>query len=202
MKSVFCILASYFIGSLSPSALIAKIKHENLRESGTKNLGATNTMLVLGKKYGIIVMLLDLFKGFFVVKMTGLIAWEIEWLSLASGLSAIIGHCFPFYMHFKGGKGLASYGGVVLAYKPTLFLFLLATCIILMLIVNYTFIVPYYSAAAFSLYVCITSGSIISSVLAVAASALIMAKHYGNLVKAKNGQDLKVRSFIKENIFK
>ena len=123
MKYFICILLAYLIGSLSPSALLAKIKHKNLKKEGTGNLGATNTTLVFGKMFGFLVMVLDIFKGFLAVKITAWIVPEVEWLAILAGFCAVIGHCFPFYLKFKGGKGLAAFGGVILAYNPLFFLF-------------------------------------------------------------------------------
>ena len=101
MKYFICIMLACLIGSLSPSALIAKIKHKNLKEEGSGNLGATNTTLVIGKMYGFIVMVLDIFKGYLSVKITAYVVPNAEWLAMLSGFFAIIGHCFPFYLKFK-----------------------------------------------------------------------------------------------------
>ena len=200
MKVVLCILIGYVIGALNPAALISKMKHKSLRDKGTGNLGATNTMLVFGKKFGIPVMLFDIFKGFLVVKLTAWIVPEIQWLSMATGLAAVIGHCFPFYMKFKGGKGLAAFAGMVLAYEVRLFAFLLITGILLMILVNYSFILPYYAAVVFPIFVAVTSRSLPHVLLGSGAAILIMIMHFGNILKAKRGQDNKIRPFIKNKL--
>ncbi len=196
MKIIICILLGYLLGSLNPAALISRLKKNSLRDKGTGNLGATNTMLIFGKKLGALVMVLDIVKGFLAVRLAVLISPEIEWLALASGLFAIIGHCFPFYMNFKGGKGLAAFAGVVLAYKPLLFVLLLVSGVMLMIIVNYSFILPYYAATVFPAYVAMTSEDLASAIFAILSSALIMIMHFGNIIKAKNGQDNKIRPYI------
>lgn len=201
MKIFLCILIGYLLGTLNPAALISKLKKVDLRTKGTGNLGATNTMLILGKKYGVLVMLFDIAKAFLAVRYAQWIAPEFEWLSMSAGLFAVIGHCFPFYLKFKGGKGLAAFAGLVLAYNPLFFLFLLISGIVLMLIVNYTFILPFYATMFFTIYVAMQEESVAILFFATVVSALIIIKHFGNFVKAVKGEDGKIREYIKTKLF-
>lgn len=201
MKYLICILLAYLIGTLNPAALISKLKRKSLRDHGTGNLGATNTMLIFGKKLGALVMILDILKGFWVVKLTAWLLPGIEWIPMAAGFAAVIGHCFPFYLKFKGGKGLAAFAGVVLAYHPLLFLFLLGSGVSLMILVNYGVILPYYAAVAFSVFVWISGESLPTCLCAFASSALVMVMHFGNILKAIRGQDRLVRPLIKTMLF-
>ena len=198
MRILFCILIGYLLGALSPDALISKLKHKSLRENGTGNLGATNTMFVFGKKFGVIVMLFDIAKSFFAVWCVRRIVPETELLSLAAGVCAIIGHCFPFYLKWKGGKGLAAFAGLILAYDPRLFLFLLVCGTALMLIVNYSFILPFYAATVFSVFAAITSKNVPHTLLCAAASVIIMIMHASNVKKARNGTDQRIRDFLRK----
>lgn len=198
MKYFICILLAYLIGSLSPSALIAKLKHKNLKKEGTGNLGATNTTLVLGKMFGFLVMVLDIFKGFLAVKISTLIVPDIEWFAMLVGFFAIIGHCFPFYLKFKGGKGLATFGGVILAYNPLLFLFVLTTGVVLVLIVNSGTTLSYYAALIFPIYVAITSKSLPTIAVCIIMSLYMMIIFIPNLKKAIKGQEHKSRDFLKK----
>lgn len=202
LKIILCLLLGYLLGSMSPSALIAKVKQTNLREKGSKNLGATNTLLVFGKKYGALVMLFDIAKAFFAVWCAKWIVPGLKWLSLATGGCAILGHCFPFYLKFKGGKGFAAFGGVVLAYNPLLFLFLLISGTVCMLLVNYSFIFPFYTATFFAVYTVIQERTLITGVLATLVAALIIGMHFGNMLKAIKGTDAKIREYIKTKLFK
>lgn len=202
MKVFFCILIGYLVGSLNPAALISRLKHTSLRDHGTGNLGATNTLLVFGKKLGGFVMLFDVCKGFAVVRIAALLTPGMEWPAIAAGLAAVMGHCFPFYLKFKGGKGLAAFGGMVLAYHPWLFLFILTTGVLLAILVNYSFILPYYASVFFAVFVCVTSNSIPLCLFSVAASALILIMHFSNVLKAVRGQEIKVRSYIQSKIFR
>jgi len=201
MKYFLCILLAYLIGSLSPSALIAKIKHKNLKEDGTGNLGATNTTLLIGKIYGFIVMILDIFKGYLSVKIATWIVPNTEWFAMLCGFFAIIGHCFPFYLKFKGGKGLATFGGVILAYKPLLFFFLLISGVVLVLGFNRATVLPYYASVAFPIYVAITTKYFPMIAVCTITSLFMMIIFIPNLKRAINGQEYKSREFVK-NQFK
>lgn len=99
----------------------------------------------------------------------------------------MVGHCFPFYLKFKGGKELAAFAGFVLAYNPWLFLFLLISGIALTLIVNYSFILPFYVTAFFTIYVAVREESI--------------AMHFGNFMNATREQNRKIREYIKTKLF-
>jgi len=201
MKILICIIFGYLLGCLNPAELISRLKHKSLRENGSGNLGTTNTLLVFGKKYAAIVLAFDMAKSLFAFKTATWVAPEVEWLGLASGFAAVVGHCFPFYLKFKGGKGLASFAGVVLAYRPFLFLFLLFTGMGLMIIVNYSFILPFYAASFFAVYAAIKEASLVAALLAVSLAALIIAMHFGNLKKVLRGQENKVRDVIKAKFF-
>lgn len=200
MKILICILLGYLLGTLSPSALVSKLKRKDLRESGTGNLGATNTMLHFGSALGALVMLLDMAKAVAAVCLARWIAPEAEWLWMAAGAFAVIGHCFPFYLKFKGGKGLAAFAGLVLAYKPALFLFLLISGVTLMFVVNYSFILPFYAASFFAVYVTVLGRGLLITLFAIAVSALIIIMHFGNLVKAINGEDRKIREHVRAKL--
>lgn len=201
MKIVICLLLGYLLGSLNPAALLAKLKKVNLRESGTKNLGASNTLLVMGKGYGAIVMVLDILKAFLSAKIANILLPELAIAGLVAGLGAVIGHVFPFYMHFQGGKGLASFGGMVMAFDPLMFLTLLILGLILMLVVNYSFVMPMTAAALFPIFVALKTKSISATLIAGIASVFVIVKHWSNIGKAKRGEETKIRDVVKTKIF-
>ena len=201
LKVVASVLIGYFLGTLSPAALISRFKHMNLRKKGTGNLGAMNVMLNMGKRYAAIVMLFDIAKAVVAVKLTAFI-FTNQILGLVAGVSSIIGHVFPIYMRFKGGKGLACFGGLILAFDPITFLILLGLTILLVLIVNYSFAMPYSAGILFPILAFIKSGDIVVFLLTAIASALIMYKHFENVVKARRGEDVRVRQYIRHKLFK
>lgn len=203
MNYLLLILAAYLLGSLNPAALIARLKHKNLRKHGTGNLGATNVMLNFGKGFGILVMLFDTAKAALAVSVAqALFPASPELAGLLAGGCTVVGHVFPFYLGFKGGKGLAAFGGLVLAFDPLLFLFLLILGVLLMIAVNYSFVLPFSAALLFPLLTGIRHRSLSLALLAAAIGALILCKHAGNLRKARNGTDVKIRDYLKKERIK
>lgn len=198
MEIIYTLLIGYLLGSLSPSALLARIKKVNLKNAGTKNLGASNTMLVIGKAYGALVMLFDIAKAFAASRIALALFPTLPAAGLLAGLSAVIGHVFPFYLKFRGGKGLAAFGGMVLAYNPWFFLALLCFGLVLMIIANCSYVMPMSAATLFPILALIQSRSLPVFLISAAASAIIIVKHWSNIEKGRSGKDLKIRSFIKD----
>lgn len=202
MDIALTILIGYLLGTLSPAALLSKIKQLDLRNQGTHNLGASNALLVMGKKYGALVMIFDIFKGFCAVKLAKVLFPQLAMAQLLAGLSAVVGHIFPFYLGFKGGKGLAAFGGMVLAYDPVVFLFLLVLGIVLMLLTNASAAMPMSAGALFPILSLIRSRSLTVFFLTAASGILIIVKHWSNVGKARRGEDIKIRSFVKNGFKK
>ena len=109
--SIVPVIASYLIGSINFAYIVGKIKNINIQEIGSGNPGSSNVLRALGKKYAIIVLVGDLFKGIVPFLIFGA---ELETLIYSS--LAVIGHCFPIFYGFKGGKGVATYLGTVIGY--------------------------------------------------------------------------------------
>ena len=201
MKILLCILIGYLIGSLNPAALLSKLKKKDLRKQGTGNLGATNTMIVLGKGYGALVMLFDVAKAFASVKLAQLFFADLAVAGILAGSAAVIGHIYPFYLKFQGGKGLAAFGGMILAVDPLLFIILLVIALTLMLVINYSVAMPISAAVLFPILYGIRVKNLPEIIISIAICLLIMIKHYSNIQKAKNGDDIKVRDYIKDHLF-
>ncbi len=118
MNSFFAILIGYLLGSISFSYLLGKtIKKVDIRNYGSGNAGATNTLRVLGKGPAIAVLLLDIAKGIAAV-IIGYLLGEAEWVPFLAGLFAVIGHNWPVFFSFRGGKGVATTIGVLLVLVP------------------------------------------------------------------------------------
>ncbi len=199
IKYIFTAFVGYLFGSLNPAALLSKIKGKDLREVGTKNLGATNTTLVLGKGFGAAVLAFDILKAFLPYKFFQFIFPSNNFIGMVAGVFAVVGHIFPFYLGFHGGKGLASFGGLVLAYSPSLFLVMLLTATALMVIVNYSVAMPIYAGIIFPIAVAVREESIFAFVLALSVSLLLIIKFLPNLKRAKKGEDIKIREYLKKN---
>lgn len=202
MKLFFCMLAGYLLGSLSPATLFSKLKKVDLKRVGTKNPGAANALLMLGRGYGAAVMLLDMAKAAVSVLLARALFPASAVAPLLAGGFAILGHIFPFYMGFKGGKGLAPFAGVVLAYDPPCFFILLVLGVGLMLIVNYTYALPLSATPLFPLMQGVRTKSAAVLLVALALSLPVFLKHLPNRKRAKEGRDVAIRGYVKEHLFK
>ena len=121
LARVLCLLIGYGLGSISTSYLYGKAKGIDVREHGSGNAGTTNTLRVMGRKAGAIVLAGDMLKTFFAILLTWLIFhWffpDMDYLlRIYTGAGVILGHDYPFYMKFKGGKGIACSGAMILSF--------------------------------------------------------------------------------------
>ena len=199
MKVIVILTIGYLIGCISPAALLAKIKNVDLKKEGTKNLGATNTALILGKASGIFVMLIDILKSILSAKLTQMLFPQISYAGMLACIGCILGHCFPVFLHFRGGKGLAAFGGMVLAYEPWFFVMIVFPGVILMIILNTGVAVPMLACVMFPILVACNHGSMVEIVLAVIACIIIAWMHWGNLRKALARNDvISTRNFFKK----
>ena len=190
-------LLGYLLGSLSPAALLDKLKHANLRKKGTHNLGATNTALVLGKKWGIAVMTFDILKAFLAVFLVGKIFPLFAWARPLAGSAAVIGHVHPFYLRFKGGKGLAAFGGMVLALDPVIFLILLAIAILLMLIFNYGVCTPISAGILFPILYGFKYQCLWGTVAVSVAGLVLVVKNIGGIGRVRRGEEMGARTGLR-----
>lgn len=111
-------LAGYLFGSLTPSIWIVKaIKDKDLRDHGSGHAGTTNTIRQAGWFAGLVVLVVDIAKGFIPVWLAMTFS-SSDFSPLVAGVSAVIGHCWPIFARFRGGMGLATAGGAILAYQP------------------------------------------------------------------------------------
>ena len=202
MEIVACVLIGYVLGCFSPSAILSEIKKVDLRTSGTRNMGATNAFAVLGRRAGVIVLVIDVFKAFLAYHICQALFPAIDCSGLIGGLFAVVGHVFPATMRFKGGKGLASFAGVVLARNPAAFLVLLIACLALMLVVNYSFVVPFGGAIGFFIVEASSGSGAVALSLTAILGAIIVCKHFGNAMRAFRGEDVTVREFLRRYLFK
>ena len=202
---VFPILLGYFFGCIQTSYFGGKYKFSvNVKQEGSKNAGASNSVMLFGFKYGFFVGLVDVFKAYVPMMIIFSIYFEypqdqVLVLACVAGAGAIIGHMFPFFMKFDGGKGMACYLGMLIGFD---FSFGLIVCLIgavLLMITNYV------AAATIIIVVCIPifahffCGATLSLVIAVALlSCLIITKHTENIFKILNGTESTFWSVFKK----
>ena len=197
MKYFVGVAVGYLLGCLSPSYLFSVIKNIDMRKSGTGNLGATNAMLTLGKKFGAAVMLFDIAKAFFPVLVYKILFPHDHVLCLTVGLATVMGHVFPFYLKFQGGKGVATLAGVVLAYNPILFVVLLLFGLFCVLCFNYFFALPISASLLFPILVGFYTRELWSTVLATAIGLTVVLKHERNFKRTFDGTEIKLREYFK-----
>lgn len=146
-KLILCILFGYGLGCINPAYIIGRLHGIDLRKNGSKNAGASNAVILLGKFVGIFSAIFDIAKAAAAFWLAPLIFADLSLAAEIAGASAIIGHIFPFYMKFRGGKGTACLGGVLLAIDWRLLLILLAIEIVVVLIIDYLCMMPITAAA-------------------------------------------------------
>lgn len=195
MDYIVCSLSGYLIGTVNPSYIIAKLKGFDIRERGSKNAGASNALMLLGKFMGIVCALFDIAKAAVAILLTKLWFPSFKLAFAVTCVSVILGHIFPFYMKFKGGKGLACLGGAVFAFDWRVFLIMLAGAVIVALATNYICFVPMSASVVFPAVYGIMRRDIAGALVLLIATAVIFYKHTENLTRIKNGTEMRL-SFL------
>ncbi len=201
MEYLYSAGIGYVLGSISPSYIISKFKKTDIRKSGTKNLGASNTFMHFGHFWGVFVMLFDIFKAYFAVKLAEAIWVGTAFIGLLAGSASVIGHNHPFYLKFKGGKGLASFGGFVLASSPLLFIILLVLCVVLSFILNYGCTLSLSAAVLFPILAGVYFKSVFAFAICAIAGLSVFLKHTENLRRISNGEETKLTDFFEKYLF-
>ena len=193
MQYVIVILLSYILGSSNMAKYLAAIKKVDLTAGGSGNLGASNAVILMGWGAGVLTALHDIGKSALAVILARLVFPDAPHIGAAAGVAAVLGHIFPFWMKFKGGKGFASYLGMTLALH---WKFAIA---VLLLVVAVTLITDYIVAATTTTIVLVPIGlgiltqSIILPLILLVASGVIAWKHRENYVRIYNGTEIGFR---------
>ncbi len=197
MSAIVSIVLGYLVGCLSPSSWVSKRRNVDLTQEGTGNLGATNTAIVLGKKAGIFVMAFDILKSFFSYKIARWLFPQLAIAGIIASIGVILGHCYPVFMGFQGGKGLAAFGGLILAYRPWMFVLIVTTGILLMIVFDTGVAAPMMGCVVFPILVYLSGGELAEITASAAASMLIACTHWSNFRMAWRKADVvKTREFV------
>lgn len=194
MKYILVILISYLLGSSSMSFYLSRWKNVNLRDKGSKNLGASNTVVLMGWKYGALVAIHDIGKAALAVLLAKLLFPDLPYIGFVAGVASVIGHIFPFYLKFKGGKGFASYLGMTLALNWKFALILILIVALVTLITDYIVVGTTLTVLSVPVYFGITMWSWITPVILLVATGVIIYKHRMNYVQIENGTEIGLRS--------
>lgn len=197
MEYILFIIIAYLLGSIPSALIIGKMKYGiDIREHGSGNLGATNTFRVLGKKAGIIVTLADIFKGTLATLIPLFAAYfiDIEVSRLFIGLFAVLGHTFPLFAGFKGGKAVATSAGIILGVAPLLFLTLFISFLLLIMITKYVSLASMLSAIIASV-ISYYSDDLLLFIVILSLTLFVWYRHLDNIKRIFNGTEPKVYLF-------
>jgi len=195
------LIGSYLLGSIPFGYLAGRIARIDIRNCGSGNVGATNVIRTLGKSYGYPVFALDFLKGFGAVKISIMIATraQSEWTSpemfgIVAAISSVLGHSFPVWLGFKGGKGVATSAGALFALAPIATLVGVAIWILTFWLTRYVSVASIAAAAALPLIILIsiwlsrTSGRLLFY-SSVCLAAVVIWRHRSNLSRLMRGTE-------------
>lgn len=201
-------VVSYLIGSVNFSILISKaISGKDIRESGSGNAGATNMLRTHGKKMGVLTLLLDVLKGIIAIIIAMIVDKNIGAntgiLSYIAGVCVILGHNFPLYFGFKGGKGVATSLGVVLMLDWKVGLIVAVCAIAIMAVTRYVSLGSILGGAAYIVVeivkaIVTKNYNVIQLVCVVIIGGLIIARHHANIKRLLSGTENKLSFGKKE----
>ena len=156
---------------------------------------------MLGKKAGIFVALFDILKSLLAYKIARRLFPLLKISGFLASIGAILGHCFPIFMHFQGGKGLAAFGGLILAYDPWIFLTVIVSGLIAMFVLNTGVAAPILGCIIFPILAFLRGGGLPEITMAITASAIIVFTHWSNLLLAMRRQDVVTTEEFVSNVF-
>ncbi|MDZ5472734.1 glycerol-3-phosphate 1-O-acyltransferase PlsY [Bacillus sp. 31A1R] len=187
------VLLAYLLGSIPSGLIIGKLFYgKDIREHGSGNLGGTNTFRTLGKRAGIVVTLADILKGTLATALPFFFGTEMQLHELIPGVFAVIGHMYPIFANFRGGKAVATSGGVLLFYAPLMFVIMLAIFIICLYITKYVSLSSILGALAALVYSIIIWDPPLVIVVAILA-IFVIYRHRANIKRIKNKTEPKIK---------
>jgi glycerol-3-phosphate acyltransferase PlsY len=185
----------YLFGSIPFSVIVGRLFFKtDVRQFGSGNPGATNTMRILGPKAGIVVLLLDVFKGLFpVIICKYYCTWPdipVSDRMVLAGALAILGHVFSPFLGFKGGKGVATSIGVVMALEPWFAIAIIATFIIVLALSRYVSLSSISAAFVFTILTLLfRNEDYIKIIFSISITILIVIKHQANILRLLKGKE-------------
>lgn len=196
--AIICIIA-YFIGSISFSVIFSrKFAGVDVREKGSGNAGSTNTLRVAGKKAAILTLICDILKGviavlipIIVVKFSNKEVNE-DLLKYLAGFFVILGHTFPIFFEFRGGKGVATALGVLITLSPRIGLICLAFAIVISAITRMVSVGSILSAILYPILIIFGGYNFLTIMLSILIAALVIFNHRENIKRIKAGKENKL----------
>lgn len=193
---ILTVLGGYLLGCSSMAYYVSRWKKVNLSTNGSGNLGASNTTILMGWRMGILVALHDIFKGAAAVLLAKWLLPDLTYAPVAAGCACVMGHMYPFYLKGKGGKGFASYMGMLLALDWRLGLALIGVSLLVTFLSDYIVVGTLTTVVVGPVWIGFTQ-SWVSAVIMLAVTAVIFYKHRENLHRILRGSEVGLRSTLK-----
>ncbi len=201
MKELLLIVLAYLIGSIPTSVWVSKrFFGIDIREYGSGNAGATNTYRVLGSRWGTFVMVIDMLKG---VAATSLYIflpfymhseWDRTNLMIGLGLAAVLGHIFPIWANFKGGKGVATLFGMIVAMQPLVAVCCVGVFLLVLYLTRFVSLSSILSSIAFAIFILFIFNDDVTlyRIFSVLVALMVILTHQKNINRLINGTESKV----------
>lgn len=187
---IFSVIA-YLLGSIPSALIVGKIGYQiDIREKGSGNLGATNAFRVLGKKAGTIVVLSDILKGTLATLLPLFMDADVPRLLI--GIFAVLGHTYPVFARFRGGKAVATSGGVILGISPLLFLVMLASFLITLYLSKYVSLASMVTGVV-TIVVSLFIRDLFLTTIVTLLTIFVFYRHKDNIKRIKNKTEPKIK---------
>lgn len=197
MKYLLVILIGYLLGCSHMAWYLAKLQSVDLRSGGSGNLGASNVTMLMGWKAGILTTVHDVAKAMIAVWLAKLLFPELPNVGAVAGVAAVMGHIFPFYLKFSGGKGFASYIGLILMLNWKFALIIIGLVVLVTVVTDYIVMGTTLTIVSSPIYFGLTSGSWVLAAILCVATFVIIYKHRMNYVRIWNRTEHGLRGAIR-----
>ena len=196
MNFILIILVSYLMGSIPFSQIFPRIIGKDASKSGTKNVGATNALVVAGPLIGVLALIGDIGKGYLAVYLAQ--KYQLHsWGVIFAGLAAVIGHDFSIFLKFKGGKGVATTGGALMAFDLVFAMIMLLFLILLITVTRYFILSSLIVLAAIPVLLFALGKSAEYITFAVMALILALYTHREDIKRLISGKELNTSEALK-----
>lgn len=201
MNELLLIVLAYLIGSIPSSVWVSKYFFGiDIREYGSGNAGATNTFRVLGPRWGTFVMIADMMKGIIAVKLAFLLPYYLDHdtqmtnLQIGLGLAAVIGHIFPIWADFRGGKGVATVFGMVLGIQPLVAVCCVGVFLLALYLTRFVSLSSILASIAFPIFILVifNEPEDLYRIFAIGVALMVLITHQKNIGRLLQGNESKV----------
>lgn len=197
MGYILAAVAAYLLGSSSMTYYLGRLKNIDVQSHGSGNLGASNATVTMGWGAGVLVAIHDIGKGVLAVVLARLVFPELANIGAVAGVACVLGHMFPFYLGFKGGKGLASYLGMMLALDWRLALGVMVLLVIVTVVTDFIALGTISVVVVSPVGIGILAQDMILPLILLVATAVMISKHMDNILRIRKGTEIGLRSTIK-----